>query len=147
MIHKIRCMLMIALMLQTCFIPMSCMTMESYKGSYLDEEEFSVDKIRAIHLKSGEKISVEEIRLIKSTSDSVYAFVINVYDTTWADKKSYKLSATLDTIRMEDVRAIIVKDFNVPLTIIAGLGITAGVLLIVGIIAFALSDKTLGFNF
>ena len=117
--NRIRGILNIVLMMLSCFIPMSCMTVESYKGSHFDEEQFSVDKIKSIHLNSGEKIVVDDtqIRLLKMTNDSVYAFLINAYDTTWsADKKSFKVNTSLDTIRLHDVREILVNAPDRPLT-------------------------------
>lgn len=135
--HKIRCMLMIALMLQTCFIPMSCMTVESYKGSYLDEEEFSVDKIKSIHLKSGKKYSMydTQFRIAKLSDDSTYTFVINTLDTTWAeDQWKYSVRAVMDTVIFDDVRDIFIEKSDASSTVLAVLGITGGVLLIAGIV-------------
>ncbi|MBK9228575.1 MAG: hypothetical protein IPL67_16365 [Ignavibacteria bacterium] len=135
--HKIRCMLMIALMLQTCFIPMSCMTVESYKGSYLDEEEFSVDKIKSIHLKSGKKYSMydTQFRIAKLSDDSTYAFVINTLDTTWSeDQWKYSVRAEVDTVMFDDVRDIFIEKSDASSTVLAVLGITGGVLLIAGIV-------------
>ncbi len=135
--RKIRCMLMIALMMQTCFIPMSCMTVASYKGSYLDEEEFSVDKIKSIHLKSGKKYSMydTQFRIAKLCDDSTYAFVINTLDTTWAeDQWKYSVRAVMDTVIFDDVRDIFIEKSDASSTVLAVLGITGGVLLIAGIV-------------
>ncbi len=135
--HKIRCMLMIVLMLQTCFIPMSCMTVESYKGSCLDEEEFSVDKIKSIHLKSGKKYSMydTEFRIAKLSNDSTFAFVINTLDTTWSkDQWKYSVTAVMDTVMFDDVRDIFIEKSDVTSTVFTVLGITGGVLLIAGIV-------------
>lgn len=140
MTHKTRGILLIILMMHSCFIPMSCMTVESYRGSNISKEQFSVDKVRSIHLKSGEKLLMEDtqIRLLKLTSGSVYAFLINAFDTTWSgDKKNYTVSASLDTIGIEDVREITTKETDVTKTFLVAGGITAGVLLIALIIAFA----------
>ena len=135
--HKIRCMLMIALMIQSCFIPMSCMTVGTYKGSYLDEEEFSVDKIKSIHLKSGKKYSMydTQFRIAKLSDDSTYAFVINTLDTTWAeDQWKYSVRAVMDTVIFDDVRDIFIEKSDVTSTVFTVLGITGGVLLIAGIV-------------
>ena len=151
MILKTRGILLIILMMHSCFIPMSCMTVESYRGSNISKEQFSVDKVRSIHLKSGEKLLMEDtqIRLLKLTNGSVYAFLINAFDTTWSgDKKNYTVSASLDTIGIEDVREIITQETDVPLTILAVLGIAVGVLLIVYIIGIGTSNtpKLTGFG-
>ncbi len=119
MILKTRGILLIILMMHSCFIPMSCMTVESYRGSNISKEQFSVDKVRSIHLKSGEKLLMEDtqIRLLKLTNGSVYAFLINAFDTTWSgDKKNYTVSASLDTIGIEDVREITTKETDVTKT-------------------------------
>ena len=135
--RKIRCMLMIVLMIQSCFIPMSCMTVGTYKGSYLDEEEFSVDKIKSIHLKSGKKYSMydTQFRIAKLSDDSTYAFVINTLDTTWAeDQWKYSVRAVMDTVIFDDVRDIFIEKSDVTSTVFTVLGITGGVLLIAGIV-------------
>lgn len=141
--RKIRSILMIALMLHSCFISMNCMTVNSYTTNDLDSNEYSVTSIKSIHLKSGKKLMIEDnqIRIVKLANDTTMAFLVNTFDTTWSDNgKNFSVNSTLDTVMFNDVGKIVVKNVNVGLTVLASVGILAGVLLIVGIIGLGTAD-------
>ena len=116
--------------------------MNSYSPSDLESKEYSVTSIRSIHLKSGKKLLIEDnqIRIVKLANDTAMAFLVNNFDTTWSDNgKNFSVNSTLDTVMFNDVGRIVVKDVNVGLTVLASVGILAGVLLIVGIIGLAIA--------
>lgn len=147
--HKIRCMLMIALMIHTCFISMNCKTVEPYKGDNPEDLKYAVEDIKSIQLKSGEMLQLEDFqfRFVELPNDSAYAFLIKSFDTTWsANKMNYSVSSVLDTVKLSEVKKIFVSENNVGLTVLAVVGITAAVLVIAAFIYFAAHPLKFGFS-
>lgn len=139
MIRKMQCIIMIALVMHSCFISMNCMTVESYKGGNPQNLKYVVEDIESIQLKSGDMIQLEDYqyRFVELSDDSVYAFLLKTFDTTWsANKLNYSVSSEWDTVKLSDVRNIFVNETNVGLTVLAVVGITLAVLVITVIIYF-----------
>ncbi len=137
--RKVLNIFMIALMMHSCFISINCMTVESYKGNNPEDLKYAVEDIESIQLKSGKMLQLEDsqFRFVELSNDSVYAFLINSFDTTWsANKLNYSVSSEWDTVKLSDVRNIFVNETNVGLTVLAVVGITLAVLVITVIIYF-----------
>jgi hypothetical protein len=138
--RKMKSIFMIALMMHSCFISMNCMTVESYKGNNPEDLQYSVEDIKSIQLKSGEMLQLEDsqFRFVELTNDSVYAFLINAFDTAWsANKLNYSVSSVWDTVKLSEVKKIFVNETNVGLTVLLVVGITLLALVIGVIIYFA----------
>jgi len=78
--------------------------------------------------------------------ESIYdAIVYTSYndDTSWVNPKVYNRTSTVNTIKIKDVKALIVEkeEQNTGLTILAVLGIVAGLILIAGIIIAASKES------
>lgn len=78
--------------------------------------------------------------------ESVYDAIVYSsfeYDTSWVNKNVYNRTSTVNTIQIKDVKALIVEkeEQSAPLTILAVLGIVAGLILIAGIIIAATKES------
>lgn len=123
----------------------TCACYTTYDGKIRPEQLHSKSKFTFIEaiMKDGLVINLRDK---EARYESVYDAIVYTSfenDTSWVNKNVYNRISTVNTIKLKDVRAIIVEkeEQNTALTILAVLGIVAGLIIIAGIIIAASKES------
>lgn len=123
----------------------TCACYTTYDGKIRPEQLYSRSNFTFIEaiMKDGLVINLRDK---DARYESVYDAIVYSsfeYDTSWVNKNIYNRTSTVNTIQLKDVKALIVEkeEQSAPLTILAVLGIVAGLILIAGIIIAATKES------